>query len=124
MPKNKEPSERTINMIDRSGVVEVVLLAATIAFFFYQIYLISALFAFGLGVSATFVVDKIRSKIGIKNIKAKTSLAKSGFINEFVLVSAVLFIATVWFFESSLYLAAVVGAFAFGIAVTYARDRM
>ncbi len=113
-----------INMIDRSGVVEVVLLAATIAFFFYKIYLISALFAFGLGVSATFIVDKIRNEIGIKNIKAKTAVAKSGFINEFVLVSAVLFIATVWFFESSLYLAAVVGAFAFGIAVTYARDRM
>lgn len=124
MPRIKEPNGNTITMIDRSGVVEVILLAATIAFFFYEIYIISAIFAFGLGVSATFVVDNIRKKLGIKNITAKTKAAKSGFLNEFVLVSAVLFIATIWFFVSSLYPAAVVGAFAFGIAVTYARDRI
>lgn len=124
MPSKKEPNARLGSMIDRSGVVEVILLAAAIAFYFYGIYLLSAIFAFGLGVSATSLVDKVRKGIGIKNLSIKTNATRGKFINEFVLVSAVLLIASAWFFNSSLYPAAIVGAFAFGISVTYALDRM
>ncbi len=109
--------------IDESGVIEVILLAITIGLFYYGYYLLAVFFAFALGVSATYVVDVVRERLGVAHSPYAKSKGIKRVLEIFGIVEIILIVATIWFYVDTLYILSVVGAFAFGIALVYALDR-
>lgn len=123
MASNTAKRKGVRTFIDESGVIEAILLAITIGLFYYGYYMLAVFFGFALGVSATYIVDIVRERLGMAHSPYAKSRGIKRVLEIFGIVEIVLVAATLWFYVDSLYILSVVGAFAFGVALVYALDR-